>query len=118
MVSENKAQEIKTLIFKEKKDYEKAKEAIFDEYRRRVDVNPTIDKKVENVDSITLLHGEKEGFYDKVIMVPSSFLHRIEKSGINYHALTNQEALQCLTPDSLNFLSGKKGGLEYLCKEG
>lgn len=121
MDSKNNEQEIKTLIFKEKKDYLKAKEAFFDEYRKRADVSPARNNKVGNTDSITLLHGEKEdlekkGFYDQIIMVPSSFLYRIEKSGINYNILTNQEALQCLDPNSINFLSLEKGGLEQLCK--
>jgi hypothetical protein len=123
MDSNNKAQDIRTLIFKEKKDYSKAMEAFYDEFRKRTDVSPNRNKKVEDADYITLVHGEKEdlkkkGFYDLILMVPASYLYRIEKSGITYKELSNQEALQTLTPDSLNFLSSKKGGLEQLCREG
>ncbi len=88
MDSKDNTQDIRTLIFKEKKDYTKAKEAFFDEFRRRGGVSYHLEGKVEN-DFITVLHREIKGFYDIVIMVPSHYLYRVEKSGINYHVLSN-----------------------------
>jgi len=105
---------IKALIFKDKSDYYKASEILFEEYRRRADVSTDISNRVNDSSSITSVQGRKKGFYYVMLMVPASFMHRIENMGIDYVALGKEKAKKFLNKASLTFLSDKEG-LEYIC---
>ncbi len=108
MSPEANPEEIKALIFKDKKDFYKASEALYREHMRRAGINPTID-------NITALQGEKKGFHYVMLMVPASLAKKIENLGINYVPLGKKEATQFLTQKSKEFLRDNGGGLEYIC---